>query len=163
MRISESDLAFLAACISTDGCVAKRTSGGYSVEFVATVELDWAEIVKAVAERVGIATRIHGDKSCWHVVARSTVAAYIMLIPVSRYIMPRKWARLDEYFEGRLPWYEHQLEVYSEAITSVAAGESRYAVSKRLAEKYVMSRNSIQRWLYNDEKPRLVDLLEVQE
>ena len=156
MRISE-DLAFLGGCISSDGHITIQKPP--RIEWTATVEKDWAQFVHKVAERAGIPSVIHGPYSgnLYHVMARSTIQAYGILKPASEYIMPRKWQLLHNYYEfGRLEQAELHVVAYGEVMRLIAKGMVRAQACAKVKEQYGIKGNTVQFWVYNGQKPRLL-------
>jgi hypothetical protein len=136
-----------------------------TVELASTVEPDWANYVQEVSHRAGIAVRqtlphyqAHG---LIHVQARSTLQAYLTLEPASQYIMPRKWLPVAEYFAPRMEEMLMHLNAYNKVTELVQGGMVRAQACALVKEEYGVKGNTVQFWVYNDQKPRLLCLPEV--
>lgn len=161
MRISEK--AFLAGCISSDGCIYLPKGTYPRIELVATVESDWTDFVVNVAARANIAAYASEPKThkLIHVQARSTLQAWIELREVSEYIMPRKWQIVNDFYTPKLADMERHVEAYVELFELINTGMSKYAAGNCIKKKYDIKSNTVQRWAYDGQKPKLLNLPEV--
>ncbi len=155
MRLCEVT-GWMAGLLSADGHVTKKRPP--TVQIASSSEPEWLKLIaRTIDETTDLDVKIFGPytHNNGFVSATPTWRLYEILVPVRELIIPRKWKLLEDYFVPYLDKHRLRLEAYHEVRSRIRKGEVRSRACTVVAQEYGVPENTVQFWVYNNQKPRL--------
>lgn len=149
--------AWLAGTISSDGHVSIETHSPAVIISVGPKERPWADQIKSIVEENSdLHVSIFGpyNNHCYHLTIAPVRRCYELLKPVQHLMMPRKWKRLEIYFESFAPRPGRQ-EAYDYVARRISRGVPIATAAKEAGVKFNVPWDSITNWFYNGVRPKL--------